>query len=68
MLVTMVSSLTGVVHSMELNVTEHQMSVYFSGGGLIQNVFPQLTPPEREFIKSGITPQEWESYFGSGDD
>jgi hypothetical protein len=68
MLVTMKSQLTGEVHSMELDVTETQMSVYFSGGGLLQNVFPKLTPPEREFIKTGITPQEWESYFGSGDD
>ena len=68
MLLTMKSQLTGQVHSMELNVTEQQLSTYFSGGGLLQNVCPQLTPPEREFIKTGITPEEWVSVFGSGED
>ena len=65
MLLTMTSTLTGKVHTMELDVTETQLSTYFSGGGLLQNVFPQLTPPEREFIKTGITPSEWEEVFGT---
>ena len=64
MLLTMTSTLTGKVHTMDLDVTETQLSIYFSGGGLLQNVFPQLTPPEREFIKTGITPTEWEEVFG----
>jgi hypothetical protein len=32
--------------------------------GLIQDIFPNLPHGEREFIKTGITPQEWEELFG----
>ena len=32
-------------------------------GELIQNVFPGLTPDQREFIMTGITPESWESLF-----
>jgi hypothetical protein len=31
---------------------------------LIQNAFPTLSPEIREFIMSGITPQEWADMFG----
>lgn len=29
-------------------------------GEAIQNVFPMLTPDDREFILSGLTPAEWD--------
>jgi len=34
------------------------------GGYCIQDAFPNLSADEREFIKTGITPDEWESIFG----
>ncbi len=64
MLVTRVSSLTGVRHTMDLNVTQEQLNRYEIGLGLIQDIFPDLPKEEREFIKTGITPQEWEMIFG----
>lgn len=64
MLVTRTSPFTGKVHSMEIDVTEEQVLRY-NQGELIQRAFPHLTPDEREFIKTGITPQEWEETFGS---
>ena len=30
---------------------------------LIQQAMPNLTADEREFIKTGITPQEWDDMF-----
>lgn len=33
-------------------------------GSLIQNVFPELTEDEREFLISGMTPDEWSAYIG----
>lgn len=33
-------------------------------GALIQDAFPTLSADEREFIKTGITPAEWETLFG----
>lgn len=64
MIITKVSQLTGITHSMDLNVTEEQMYVYEMGWGLLQNVFPDLPKEQREFIKTGITPEEWSLYFG----
>lgn len=68
MLITRTSELTGKTHRMELDVTNQQMMDFISGRGLIQNIFPNLTPPEREFIKSGITPQEWEEMLTPPED
>jgi hypothetical protein len=36
----------------------------WEGGELIQNVMPELSPEEREFLISGITPKEWDEYYG----
>lgn len=36
-----------------LNVTREQMHRYYNREDLIQNIFPDLTPSEREFIKTG---------------
>lgn len=63
MLITRKSPFTGRTHSMNLNVTEAQLTQW-ENGELIQNVFPHLSADEREFIMTGITPQEWEDTFG----
>ena len=33
------------------------------GEGHIQNIFPHLTPGQREFIMTGITDDEWDETF-----
>ena len=63
MLVEKKSILSGKWNSMELPVTEEQLMAHQSGE-LVQNVFPNLTPDEREFIISGITPEEWVYVMG----
>ena len=55
---------TGKEHTMDLDVTEEQLRSYYEGGLLIQNAFPHLSADEREFIKTGVTPEEWEAIFG----
>jgi hypothetical protein len=55
------SMITGKAHTMDLPITEKQLEAYENGYGLIQDIFPDLTPDEREFIKSGITPEEFET-------
>lgn len=37
----------------------------YSEGALIQNAFPMLTMEEREFIMTGMTPEQWEETMGS---
>ena len=63
MLITRTSPFTGNVHSMDIKVTDAEVKAY-NNGELIQNAFPHLSADEREFIMTGITPQEWEDTFG----
>ena len=58
MQITRVSPFSGKENTMELDVKVHQF-VAWERGELIQDAFPNLTPDEREFIKTGITPDEW---------
>jgi len=37
-------------------------------GAMIQNAFPMLGADDREFLMTGITPEEWAEMFGEGDD
>ena len=55
---------SGKIRTMDLNVTQEQIDKYAGGGYLIQDIFPNLTPGEREFIKTGVTDEEWEEYLG----
>ena len=62
MLITRTSSLSGNTNSMEIEVTQEQLSSWESGV-LIQNAMSNLSADEREFIMTGITPEEWDSAF-----
>ena len=61
MLITRTSMLTGKVATLDLPVTVEQLAEY-EAGAFLQDVFRHLPPPEREFIKSGITPEEWQTF------
>lgn len=45
------------------------LTVRMKGGrtDLIQNVFPDMSDEDREFILSGITPEVWAQTFPNGD-
>ena len=64
MLIMRISALTGEVNEMELDITPEQLDTYENFGVLLQDAFPKLTPAQREFIKTGITPEEWYDTFG----
>jgi hypothetical protein len=38
------------------------------GGPLIQDVFPELSVDEREFLQSGNTPEDWAKMFPPKED
>lgn len=63
MVITRTSMFTGKTHTRELPVTEAQLTKW-RDGALLQDSFPHLSPEDREFIKTGITPEEWEHVFG----
>lgn len=58
-----VSPYSRKVHVMDLPVTHAQLAAW-RNGELIQNALPHLTADEREFIKTGITPEEWKELYG----
>ncbi len=64
MLITRKSMLSGKNHTMELPVNQAQLDAY-AAGELVQDAFPNLDADEREFIKTGITAEEWEAAFGA---
>lgn len=55
-----VSRLTGVARIRDLDVTQEQLDAYEQFGVLLQDAFPNLSDDDREFIKTGITPEEWD--------
>ena len=63
MLVTRRSSYSNITRMWDMDVTQEQLDAYFDGKGLIHEIFPQLTADEREFIMTGITPEEWDELF-----
>ena len=63
MLVTRLSPFSYTKNTIDLDITAEQLARYENGEELIQNVFPNLSPEHREFIKTGITPEEWDATF-----
>ena len=63
MLIRRISGFTGKTHTMDIPVTVDQLKAW-EDGELIQNIMPNLTPDQREFIMTGVTPEEWENVFG----
>jgi len=64
--ITRTSIISGVTTTKDIPVTSDQLKNW-KNGELIQNVMPNLSPGEREFIKTGITPEEWDTMFGGGE-
>jgi hypothetical protein len=49
-------------HTREIDVTQSQLDRW-QAGELIQNVMPHLSPDDREFLMTGLTPEDWEEMF-----
>jgi len=62
MQITRTSMLSGKKRTMDLPVTQEQLVRYYSGT-LLQIAFPDLDASQREFIKTGITQDEWDEAF-----
>jgi len=59
-----VSPLTGKTNIMQLDITLDQLHQWENGLGLIQDIMPNLTASEREFIMTGMTDDDWDEAFG----
>lgn len=67
MLVTKTSQITGKTNTMDINVTIAQLDridIRSYTKELIQDIVPDISKEEREFLMTGITPDEWKNMFG----
>ena len=60
--ITRTSPFSGLTRTIHMSVTLEQLQAW-AGGVLIQEAMPQLSPDEREFIMTGVTPDEWRAMF-----
>lgn len=67
MIITRTSFISGETRTMDIACTAEQMHAWINGE-LIQKAMPHLTPDEREFIMTGITPEEWDAQYKESDD
>ena len=67
MKITRRSMITGITNTLEINVTDAQLADW-KGGTLIQDAMPQVSAPDREFVKTGVTGEEWTAIFGTAED
>jgi hypothetical protein len=61
MIITKRSILSGFEHSRQIDVDPDKYEAWRTGADrrMIQDVFPELSDDDREFMLSGITPEEW---------
>ena len=62
MKITRTSGLTGAINTRDLDITPAQYTQYL-GGTLAQLAFPHLSADDREFLLTGITPEEWREHI-----
>jgi hypothetical protein len=68
MKITKKSSLSGVEHTLDIDITEEQfqrVEMRFFTKELIQNIIPNVSLGEREFLMTGITQEEWDKTFST---
>jgi hypothetical protein len=62
MKITKQSPFSGKVNSREIPVTEAQLAAW-NAGAMIQDAMPDVSADDREFLMTGITPEEWADTF-----
>ena len=67
MKITRIDPFTGQTNSLDINVSEEELNQWRFGGKLIQDAMTNITPSEREFIKTGITEESWNAMVGEED-
>lgn len=67
MLITRTSLLSGITHTRDIPCTAEQLQAW-QNGQYIQNAMPNVSDSDREFLISGVTPEEWDEAFGEEED
>jgi hypothetical protein len=69
MLIAMKSMFTGKINTLDIPIQPEEYSNYINNKRsiMIQEAFPNLSAPLREFLLTGVTPEEWADVFGRPD-
>lgn len=63
--ITKRSEATGLIHTRGIDISEWEYARYQRGElGYVQEAFPLLSADDREFLVTGVTPEEWDDLFG----
>ena len=62
MLIKRRSPFSGKENELEIDVNEYQLKLWQTGTP-IQIAMPNISADDREFIMTGITPEEWDNMF-----
>jgi len=65
MRITKKSPVTGALNTMKLDITPYQYTAWKEWGYLIQDVMPELSSDEREFLISGATQEDLYQLYGT---
>jgi len=63
MYITRESVITGIKRTRSIPANPDDMLAWKAGLGNIQDLMPYLNDDDREFLLSGITPEEWDEAF-----
>ena len=68
--ITRTSMITGKVHTLDIPRLDPVRLKIYEGGSRrsLQEIFWDLTADEREFIKTGITAEEWDKHLPPPED
>lgn len=61
------SVISGIERTRSIPVNPDDYMAWQAGLGSIQDLMPYLADNDREFILSGITPEEWDEMFAEAD-
>lgn len=67
MLITRKSLISGIERTLDIPATQEMFNDW-ANGELLQDAFRGLTAGQREFIKTGITDEEWDGLFKEGEE
>ena len=62
MIITRRSLLTGTERTRDIDITQRQLDSW-RAGVTVQKAMANLSEEDREFVISGITPEEWQEYL-----
>jgi len=66
--VTARSTLSGKEATRDIPTSCEKIERWMSGPENIQDVLPDVSAEDREFLMTGITPEEWEAFFAYKED